>query len=274
MLKHNFEELPSLTLTHPGLWGSLLFGPFALALLCYIWAFCSQSQSRRAFGEFIVLSLKRRGKDLRGAQNTYNSAFALLLFDGFTVICGLVWGIMMFCDSIELVWLIFLNIWRAFRFLSVCQHLITALISVIFLYHPTWGGGLHSVSKVLYVVPFILVILSFRINDAILIGVDVYNLLLMLVIVVFSCYPSSSSMAKQRKPFLLLSVAMFFLICLPNAVMNCLVATSDDYVLLSSDVLLITNFYIVMDGLMFYLVLRIKEEDRSENQYECAIRSA
>lgn len=270
----SLEKPSNFIMARPGLMGALLLGPFALALLCYTWAFCSQSHKLGSFREFLCLTLKRRERELRGTQNIYFSAFSLLLFDGFTFIFGLVWFILVFCTRVQVVQLIFFFLWLAFRFLSVCQHLITALISILFAYHPSWGHGLRSISKGLNLVPFILIVLSFRVHDNIVIGVDVYNFLLMVGIVVSCCRSTSSPMAKQRQPIGVLALSMYFLVCLPNAVLNCLLAASDYYLTHALYVLLITNFYIVMSALLFCLVLKMEEDDRREPEYECAITSA
>lgn len=265
----------SLVFSHISLVYVLLFGCFAIALLCYIWAFCSQSHKLPAFKNFLYLSCVRRTRELRGAQNIYYSAFSLLLFDGFTIIFGLVWGILLLCNTVELAFVIFFNIWLAFRHFSQCQHLITALISIVFAYHPSWGDGLRDASKVLNLVPFILIILSFKVHEGILIGVDVTNFLLVVGIVVSLCLSSSSPIANQRTPFGLLSVSFYLVICVPSAVINCLITHSDDNFVLAANVLLFTNFYVIMSALLFRLVLKMEDGNQSDNpQYECAITSA
>lgn len=273
VLKEELDGSYSFVTSNLSLLGVLLFGPLALALLGYIWAFCSQRHKLPKFREFLVLSLKRRHKDLHGAQNVYYSAFALLLFDGFTIITGLVWGILVFCQNSGLVCLIFCVMWFGFRLCSVFQHLITALISVLFVSRPKYAQGLRTLSEVLDVVPFILVILGFRISEHIFIGVDIYNLLVMVAIVVSCCISATSPMAQQRKPIGLLAAIMFVTVVLPNAIINILMLTSDDYHPQAFDILLFTNFYIAMDAVLFYLVLKIDEDDQSDTQYECAIRS-
>lgn len=275
MFTQNEDESSSIAFSHPILVGVLLFGCFIIALLCYIWAFCSQSHKLPAFKDFLYLSCMRRTSELRGAQNIYYAAFSLLLFDGFTLIFGLVWGILMFCGNVNVAFLIFVNIWLAFRFFSQCQHLITALISILFAYHPSWRDGLRGASKVLNLVPFILIILSFKIHDGILIGVDVFNFFLVVGIVVSWCLSTSSPIAHQRTPFGLMSVLFYLIICLPTAVINCMVTHSDHHLVLAVDVLLFTNFYMIMSALLFRMVLKLEDGNQSDNhQYECAISSA
>lgn len=273
MFIENEEEDPlPIAFSHPFLVGSLLFGCLTVAFLCYIWAFCSQRRSLPAFKDFLYLTCMRRTSELRGPQNIYYAAFSLLLFDGLTLIFALVWGALMFVGDTNLVFLIFFNIWLAFRCLSQCQHLITAFVSILFAYHPTWKDGLRAASKILNVVPFIFTVLSFKINDGLLIGVDVYNFLLAVGIVVSWCLSSSSPIANQRTAFGLLSVAFYLMVSLPNAVANCLVTL--DHVIVATDIMLFTNFYMIMSALLFRLVLKLDDGNQSDSpQYECAIRS-
>lgn len=270
MSPEDTDEPYSSILSNPGLVGLLLFGFFAAALLCYIWAFFSQSHKLPAFRRFLILSCLRRTSELRGPQNIYHAAFTLLLCDGFTVILGLFWGILLFLGEVGLTYLTFFNIWYGFRFLSQCQHLITALISIIFVCHPERGDILHTMSEVLDLIPVILVILSFKIDGSILIGVDIYNLLLVLGILVSCCKTTASPMANQGKLIVLLSVSFFLLVCLPNMVLRLLLVDSDRYLVLAVSVLLITNFYVIMSAQLFRLVLKV--EDKSDNSRSgCAV---
>lgn len=257
---------------NPSVSSPLLYGSVALALVSYIWAFCSQRHKLHCFWQFLILCLKGQEKEQRGAQNTYFPAFVLLLLDGCAAIIGLAWSIMVFSPRGWMRCLLVAIIWLAFRSLSVCQHFNTALISVLFVSCPQQEQGLHKVSIILTLVPFVLVILSFRFLDGIFILLDVYCLLITVAIVVSCRLPTTSSMAQQRKTFTLLAAAMFLMICFPNAVLNCLLISSNHY-LPQAVIVLITNIYIMMNAGLFYLVLKIKEEDQSETLHESEVNS-
>lgn len=250
-------------LSNPGLVGLLLFGSFAAALLCYIWAFVSQSHKLPAFGNFLALSCLRRTSELRGEQNLYHAAYMLLLLDGATVSLGLAWGVLLFRGQVGVTYLVLFNLWYGFRFLSQCLHIIMAFVAVVFC-QSRCGDALLIASKVLVVVPVILVVLSFRINNHILIGLDIYNFLLVLWIPVSCCQATSPAMSKQRRPIVLLSLSFYLFACVPNMVLRCLLVYSDQYIVPAVTVLLITNFYVILSALLFRLVLKV-EDDQGNN---------
>lgn len=264
------DKVQPIIFTNPmALVALLLFGSFIVALLCYIWAFCSQRHKLPAFKDFLHLFYWRRTRELRGAQHIYYTAFFLLLFDGLTLIFGIIFGILMFCGQFDWFFQIFCTIWIDFRTLSQSQHLITALVSILFAYNPLWRGGLLDASKALNLLPILLIILSLKIHDRIIIGVDVYNFFLVVGIIVTWCRSSNSPIANQRMAFGLMSV-LFYIICLPMAVLNCLIAHSDHYLPLAVDVLFFTNFYIVMNPLLFRLVLKMEDGNQSDNPpFDC-----
>ena len=142
--------------------------------------------------------------------------------------------------------------------------MITALVSIVFC-QSQCGGSLLVASKVLVVVPVILVVLSYKINNHILIGLDIYNLFLVLWIPVSCCQATSPAMAKQRRPIVLLSLSFYLFACVPNMVLRCLLVYSDQYIVPAVTVLLITNFYIILSALLFRLVLKMEEDDQSNN---------
>ncbi|KAJ0055512.1 hypothetical protein NL108_003918 [Boleophthalmus pectinirostris] len=212
-------------------------------------------------------------KEIYVESKTHLSLFALLLLDAFTAIFGITAMILLLTQNSdqELTLLIIENIWLAFRWLSLSQHLITSLVSILFLSHPNWGFSLRTIGKSLDAVPFILVMVAFRISRSVLIGVDIFNFLMIVAIVVSWMLNVPTEVAKQRKHFGLLAVSLYLLVCLPNTVLNCLVLQSGEYLPLTLDVLYATNFYFIMNSGLFYLGLKIKEE---EQEYEGAIRCA
>uniref|UniRef100_A0AAV2KL37 Uncharacterized protein n=1 Tax=Knipowitschia caucasica TaxID=637954 RepID=A0AAV2KL37_KNICA len=270
------EEDPSRSVVavNPNLESSLLLVPIALGLCIYIFTFCSQRVKGRLFGQSLYTSIRWKESELRGVQHTHMSLFTLLGFDTFTAIFGIMYMAFVLrdvCQREALGCLIISKMWMAFRRLSLSQHLITALVAVLFLYRPKWASGIRLVGKCLDAPPFILVIVTVRLFPGVIVAVDVFNLLLMVSIAVVCLKQAQTRMAKQRRLLGVLAAVTYVLVCLPNAVLDCLLLKSHDYLPLAFDVFCITNFYFVLDALLFYLVLKINVEEE-EPQYEAAIR--
>lgn len=263
----------------PTAMAALVLGPTILGLFCYIWAFWSQSHNLGLFKEFFTLSCVCKESQLRGVQNVYGCLMSFLFSDVVNAAFAITFGILILLNSCDdehlLVCAIVSNIWLSFRYFSLAEHFITALISALYVRHPSWGKGLRYTSRFLLMLAYLFVIMWFRVSDIFLMILNGYKVLLIVATVWVYFSSLAAPAAGQMKAIVLIAVITFLFICLPNFVIDCYLMKSwneelksDLYHNISVNILYVTNFQIFMNGLMCYFVLKLNTDDE-QREREC-----
>lgn len=256
----------------PYLAAGLLLGSVLLGLVSYISAFWSQRRRlKEAFNS-------QRHNRLRGAQNIHLSImFGMLLQDFVNALFAIILAILVIeiPSSPGLHYAIY-SLWYMFRCYGLIYHLLNALLCVLFSCHPQSGDNQHGVYVLLVLSMYVFLPFHFLDSQVEIFGLGAITIGLALAIIAKCTVSSASpSAATQKKPIVFVAMFTFLIVYAPSFILQCLMISTanrgeptDKFLTIYVNVLLCTNFQLLMDGLLCYFNLKLPSEEREQQQRE------
>ncbi|KAL4007245.1 hypothetical protein ACER0C_001097 [Sarotherodon galilaeus] len=260
--------------------GLLLFTSL-LGLVTYIGALWYQRGALSLLKNSFITSFSCEHMNLKGAQNTHVSLFVLIFIDVLNVIGAMTYGSQLAaatCPGNPCLYTE--NLWMASRRYLVMIHLLTALISLLYLYRPHLGAKLRCVFSV---VSLLICVLHY---SSVLYTIEAEYLLEILIcglavaIVSTAILSSAATGGKIVKiGITVISMITFFAVYFPSFVLRYLVysrSTSGkpvaDYYTIYLNVYYFTNFNVFLDGLLFCLILKLSDGEKEDEPQQLELQ--
>ncbi|CAI5671806.1 unnamed protein product [Oreochromis niloticus] len=255
-------------LVNNNLAAGILLSTSLLGLVTYIGAFSFQRGALSLLKNSFITSFSCEHMNLKGAQNTHVSLFVLLFIDVINVIGAMTFGSHLAAATcLGNPCLYTYNLWMASRRYLVMIHLLTALISILYLCHPHLGSKLRCVFSV---VSLLICVLYY---SSVLYTIEAEYLLEILtcglaVAIVLTAALGSAATGEEKVKIgiTVISMITFFAVYFPNFVLRYLVYSrlTADYETIYANVYYFTNFNVFLDGLLCCLILKLSDGEKED----------
>ncbi|XP_039465916.1 uncharacterized protein LOC120439204 [Oreochromis aureus] len=251
--------------------GGILLSTSLLGLATYIGAFWDQSSALSLFKRSFIMSFSCDHGNLKGVQNTHVSLFALIFIDVLNVVGAMTYGSHLVAANCPGNTCLYTeNLWMFSRRYLVMIHLLTALISVLYLCHQNLGSKLRCVFSVVSLLICVLYYSSVLYTIEVLYMQEVLTCGLALAIIA-----KSKPTGRKKDKLRIATVALFtfLVVYLPVFVLDYMIYSRtisglpiEDYFVIYVNVYYFTNFQVCLDGLLCYSILKMSaaEEDREQ----------
>ncbi|XP_026018453.1 uncharacterized protein LOC113019126 [Astatotilapia calliptera] len=255
--------------------GGILLSTSLLGLATYIGAFWDQRGALSLFKRSFITSFSCDHGNLKGVQNTHVSLFALIFIDVLNVIGAMTLGshlVAATCPGNTCLYTE--NLWMFSRRYLVMIHLLTALISILYLCHPHLGSKLRCVFSVVSLLICVLYYSSVHYTIEVLYMQEVLTCGLALAITAKS---KLTGRKKDKLRIVTVALCTFLVVYLPVFVLDYLIYSRtisglpiEDYFIIYVNVYYFTNFQVFLDGLLCYSILKMSaaEEEQQPQQWE------
>ncbi|XP_042072531.1 uncharacterized protein LOC121813088 [Haplochromis burtoni] len=251
----------------------ILLSTSLLGLVTYIGAFWFQRGALSLLKNSFIMSFSCEHMNLRGAQNTHISLFVLLFIDVLNVIGAMTFGSQLAaatCSGNPCVYTEYL--WMFSRRYLVMIHLLTALISLLYLYRPHLGATLRCVFSVVSLLICVLHYSSvlYTIEADYLLEILICGLAVAIVSTAILSFAATGGKI-VKIGITVISMVTFFAVYFPSFVLRYLVYSRPtsgqpgaDYNTIFVNVYYFTNFNVFLDGLLCCLILKFSDGEKED----------
>ncbi|KAL4007247.1 hypothetical protein ACER0C_001099 [Sarotherodon galilaeus] len=255
-------------LVNNNLAAGFLLSTSLLGLVTYILAFSFQRGALRLLKNSFITSFSCEHMNLKGAQNTHVSLFALIFIDVVNVIGAMTYGSQLAAATCPGKTCLYTeNLWIFSRRYLAMIHLLTALISILYLCHPHLGAKLRCVFSVVSLLICVLYYSSVLYTIEAEYLLEILTCGLAVAIVLTAALGSAATGGKKVKiGITVISMITFFAVYFPNFVLRYLVYSrwAADYETIYANVYYFTNFNVFLDGLLCCLILKLSDGEKED----------
>ncbi|XP_039465995.1 uncharacterized protein LOC120439259 [Oreochromis aureus] len=254
----------------------ILLSTSLLGLVTYIGAFWYQRGALSLLKNSFITSFSCEHMNLKGVQNTHVSLFVLLFIDVLNVIGAMTFGSHLAAATCSGNPCLYTQIlWMASRRYLVMIHLLTALISLLYLYRPHLGAKLRCVFSVVSLLICVLHYSSvlYTIEAEYLLEILICGLAVAIVSTAILSSPATGGKI-VKIGITVISMVTFFAVYFPSFVLRYLFYSrlTADYNTIYANVYYFTNFNVFLDGLLFCLILKLSDGEKEDESQQLELQ--